>query len=220
MKMVLNNVFRPPYRPSSNGLAERAVQTLKKALRSNGESNIELSISKFLLQYRITPHSTTNISPSEMLMSRRIRSKLDCIFPYKDEIHTETIISKEELKSPKQWKPGDCVLAVDFRQGRRWVERRIEDVKNRIVWIKLPDGRNIRRHIDHVRSRQIAREHQNTENNQLEKSETNCDHRVVDETTQEKVPISIPDVNATSEIEPVSPTTQPTTNTGVVPRIV
>ena len=78
------------------------------------------------------------------------------------------------------------------------IEGRIEDVKNRIVWIQLPDGRNIRRHIDHVRSRQSARENQNTEINQLEKSETNCDHRVVDETTQEKVPISIPDVNAIS----------------------
>ena len=30
---------------------------------------------------------------------------------------------------------------------------------------------------------------QNTENNQLEKSETNCDYRMVDETTQEAVPI-------------------------------
>ena len=132
------------------------------------------------------------------------------------------MISNEELKSPKQWKPGYCVLDVYFRQGKRWVEGRTEDVKNRIVWIQLPDGRNIRRHIDHVRSRQSARENQNNhfENNHLEKSGTNCDHRVVDETTQEKVPISMPDVNATSEIEPVSPTIQPTTNTGVVPRIV
>ena len=163
-------MFTPPYHPSYNGLAERAVQTLKKALRSNGESNIELSISRFLLQYRITPHSTTNISPSEMLMNRRIRSKLDCMFPYKNEIHTEIMISKEELKSPKQWKPGDCVLAVDFRQGKRWLERRIEDINNRIVWIQIPDGRIIRRHIDHIRSRQSARENQDTENNQLEKS--------------------------------------------------
>ena len=88
------------------------------------------------------------------------------------------------------------------------------------MWIQLPDGRNIRRHIDHIRSRQSARENQNTENNQLENSETNCYHRVVDETNQEEAPISIPDVNATSEIEPVSPTIQPTTNTGVVQRIV
>ena len=88
------------------------------------------------------------------------------------------------------------------------------------MWIQLLDGRNIRRHIDHIRSRQSTREDQNTENNKLEKSETNCDHRVVDETTQEEVPISIPDVNATLEIEPVSPTSQPTTKTGVVPRIV
>ena len=38
-------------------------------------------ISRFLLQYCITPHSTTGISPSEMLIGRCPRSCLDLIIP-------------------------------------------------------------------------------------------------------------------------------------------
>ena len=82
----IKHMFRPPYHPSSNGLAERAVQTLKKSLLSNAESDIKLSVCRFLLQYRITPLTSTNRSPAEMLMNRKIRSKLDCMFPQKDEI--------------------------------------------------------------------------------------------------------------------------------------
>ena len=89
-----------------------------------------------------------------MLMNRKIRSKLDCMFPQKDEI----LQQNEELNCHKQWKPGDCVSAVDFRQGKRWIEGRIEDVKNRIVWTQLPGGRQIRRHIDHIRLRQSVKD--------------------------------------------------------------
>ena len=45
------------------------------------EDSIEVNVSRFLLQYRITPHSTTGILPAEMLMGQRPRSHLDLAFP-------------------------------------------------------------------------------------------------------------------------------------------
>ena len=61
-----------PYHPSSNGLAERAVQTFKDGMkRMSGEESLETRVSRFVFKYRITPSSITGVSPAEMLMGRK-----------------------------------------------------------------------------------------------------------------------------------------------------
>ena len=60
------------YHPASNGLAERAVQILKNALKKDpGGVSLDTQIARFLFHYQITPHSTTGIAPAELLMGRR-----------------------------------------------------------------------------------------------------------------------------------------------------
>ena len=74
----------PPYHPASNGLVVRAdLQTFKfkNFMKKIKEGSIEPNVSLFLLQYHITPHSTTGISSTEMLMGRRPHSCLDLIVP-------------------------------------------------------------------------------------------------------------------------------------------
>ena len=66
-----------PYHPSSNGLAERVIQVIKQALRSGKGGNVQEILSKFLFMYHITPHTTTGVPPSELLMGCCLRSRLD-----------------------------------------------------------------------------------------------------------------------------------------------
>ena len=67
----IRHVRSVPYHPTSNGLVERAVQTFKDFMKKMRDGSVEVNVSRFLLQYRITPHSTTVTSPAEMLMGRR-----------------------------------------------------------------------------------------------------------------------------------------------------
>ena len=69
------------YHPKSNGLAERAVKIVKDGLKKMSEGTIEDRIARFLFTYRITPQSTTQMSPAELLMGRRLRSRLDLLKP-------------------------------------------------------------------------------------------------------------------------------------------
>ena len=72
-----------PYHPSTNGLAERFVQSLKQALKVVERQGIpsQQCLAEFLLTYRVTPHSTTNESPSKLLMGRELRTCLDLLHP-------------------------------------------------------------------------------------------------------------------------------------------
>ena len=64
----IRHVRSAPYHPSTNGLAERAIQILKENLRKSKTGSLETSRSLF--KYRTTPHTTTGVSPAELLMGR------------------------------------------------------------------------------------------------------------------------------------------------------
>lgn len=75
----------PPHHPPSNGSGERGVQTcksvLKKLFLNNKNSNFEEVLSKFLFHYRNIPSTSTNKSPSELLLSYKCRSNMTLINP-------------------------------------------------------------------------------------------------------------------------------------------
>ena len=60
-----------PYRPSSNGLAERTVQTLKDRPRKLETGSFNEKLPTILLAYRNTRHATTGSTPAELLLRRR-----------------------------------------------------------------------------------------------------------------------------------------------------
>jgi len=64
------------YHPASNGLAERAVQTLKQGLKKLTDGCLDTKLFRFLFQYRITPHTTTGQTPAQLLMGRCLCSQL------------------------------------------------------------------------------------------------------------------------------------------------
>ncbi|XP_062620753.1 uncharacterized protein K02A2.6-like [Saccostrea cucullata] len=76
-KNGIRHIKTSPYHPSSNGCAERAVQTFKTAIKKITGGTIQERVHKFLFNYRITPQSTTGLTPSEMLMNRKLRSRLN-----------------------------------------------------------------------------------------------------------------------------------------------
>ena len=47
------------------------MQTLKRSLAKQKKGSLEERVSRFLLTYRTTPHATTGLAPSELLMSRK-----------------------------------------------------------------------------------------------------------------------------------------------------
>jgi len=77
----IQHVKSAPYHPASNDLAERIVQTFKASMKKETDGTVNTHMSRFLSQYRIAPHSTTGITPAEMLPAQRPRTQLDLLIP-------------------------------------------------------------------------------------------------------------------------------------------
>ena len=67
-------VTSSPHYPKSNGLVERNVQTVKQLLRKADESRHDAFLA--LLEFRNSPISGMDESPAELLMSRKLRTRL------------------------------------------------------------------------------------------------------------------------------------------------
>lgn len=80
-KNGVEHITSAPYHASSNGCAERAVQTFKSMMKKAGDGSLSTKVSRVLFSYRIIPQSTTGLSPAEMLQGRKLRSALDLIHP-------------------------------------------------------------------------------------------------------------------------------------------
>nr|XP_061825224.1 uncharacterized protein K02A2.6-like [Nerophis lumbriciformis] len=60
----IQHIRSAPFHPATNGLAERFVQTMKKALKTSQEQGSFLQrLHRFLLSYRNNPHATTKVPP-------------------------------------------------------------------------------------------------------------------------------------------------------------
>jgi transposase InsO family protein len=149
-------VQSPPKHPSSNGLAERAVQTVKHGVKKIQSGTLQERLQKFLLYYRVVAQSTTGLSPSELLLKRRLRTRLDLLRPslVAKVKKSQTGMTSYKGGKERQYKVGDSVLAKNFAAGPVWLKGQVvEVVSPTIVEIQLTDNRVVRRHLDSVRSR-------------------------------------------------------------------
>ena len=66
-----------PYHPATNGQLERFVQTFKRAMKT-GITKVTLNqrLCSFLLSYRTTPHSVTNVPSCVLFLQREVRTRL------------------------------------------------------------------------------------------------------------------------------------------------
>ena len=147
-----------PYHPASNGLAERAVQTLKEGLKKSTDGDIETRLARFLFHYRTTPHTTTGVTPAELLMGRKLRSHLDLLQPdLSSRILTRQAAQKiehDKRSKERTFEEDDQVYVRNFSNGPKWLPGKISAVLgSRHFEVKLNDDRIVKRHLDHVRIR-------------------------------------------------------------------
>ena len=125
----VKHVRTAPYHPASNGLVECAVQTLKTGLRKLKERTLETKLSRFLFAYRSIPHTSTSVSPAELMYKRPIRTAMDSLHP---DLSKKVPQGQEQQKATfdrhaqlRQFKVSDLVYAKSYGQGGQWLPGKI-----------------------------------------------------------------------------------------------
>lgn len=92
-----------PIYPQSNGMSEKSVSIVKNILRKAGEEGQDPYIG--LLEYRTTPIKGLNFSPSQLLFSRRLKTKLPmCTKLLEPEICSRSNVKDKLIKRQEKQK--------------------------------------------------------------------------------------------------------------------
>ena len=139
-KNGIRHIRSSPYHPSSNGLAERAVQYFKEGMKKYPSTEaLETRVSRFLFWYRLTSHSTTGIAPAQLLFGRIPRSQLDLLKPeLSDKVRERQQSQKnyhDRHSKPRSFEVDDPVFVKDFPTGKEWLTGTVSEVKGPLTCI-------------------------------------------------------------------------------------
>ncbi len=156
-KNGVSHIKSAPYHPATNGLAERAVQVFKQAMKKMTEGTLTDKIARFLFSYRITPQTTTGVSPAELLMGRTLRSRLDLLRP---DVARRVEDNQSHQKrrhdghaSIRSFSEGEEVYVRNYCRGaeKKWLPGRIVTCTGPVSYqVELQNGAICRRHQDQI----------------------------------------------------------------------
>ena len=146
-----------PYHPSSNGAAERFVQTFKQAMKASIKEPHPVAhrLVKFLLTYRSTPHVTTNVAPYTLFL-RELHTRFNLLQPdYECRVcqkQAEQVSHHDQHSKHRDFVPGQSVMVRNLRPGPKWISGIIIRQLGPLSFlIKLETGVHQKQHMDHIR---------------------------------------------------------------------
>ena len=102
------------------------------------DGSIETRLARYLLTYRVTPHSTTGISPCKLLKGRQLRTILDAVQP---SVGRKVHQSQEKMakyynhKSKERcFSPGDAVYVRSHTDhSPMWIPAVMKEMNNDLL---------------------------------------------------------------------------------------
>ena len=146
-KYGINHVTTPPYYPASNGLAERFVRTFKETILKEQESKQTdkfTAVRNVLRSYRWSLHTSTGLSPANMMFQHPIRTEFDMIKP----------VAPRGPQQTTKYSIGDPIWALNYQSNRshKWQSAIVtKHLGSMIYELRSSDGQYHKRHQNQLR---------------------------------------------------------------------
>ena len=135
-------------------------------LKDFGSRPTHHQLANFLLVYRSSSHSTTNRTPSELFLKRKLRTRMDLLRP---DSQVQTRVSEKQgsqkldhdrRSTQREYRVGETVMARNYRDGPRWMEGIVVERKGPLSYVvQVNHGMLWRRHIDQLRNGPSTAQH-------------------------------------------------------------
>ncbi|XP_008481824.1 uncharacterized protein K02A2.6-like [Diaphorina citri] len=142
-----------PFHPSTNGQAERYVQTIKKLLNCmhDEKGDVEYKLSQILIQLRKVPNADGK-SPYDLMFQREVRTDFHVMFRSEQE-ERENQGSRNRREPRRKFDVGDRVQVRNYTREGKWKFGRVLRREGRLHYqVELDEGNVWRRHVDQIRS--------------------------------------------------------------------
>ena len=153
----IRHVMGAPYHPSTNGLAERFVQSFKSALKADqSDRTMQHKLDRFLLAYRTAPHATTEVSPAQLLFGRNLKTRLDLLLPnLKRKVDGKLL--QNENKHLTVLSEGQKVWIRNYRSGPKWVSGTVLQPQGPLMYeVQTSNHQTWKRHVEQLRTRETS----------------------------------------------------------------
>ncbi|XP_011883552.1 PREDICTED: uncharacterized protein K02A2.6-like [Vollenhovia emeryi] len=193
--------FTAPYHPSTNGQAERFVQTVKSSLRKiltdprNRGLSLDDALRTFLVQYRITPHCVTGVAPAERMFKHQMRSRFTVNLSKEPKIVTSVNVDKKF----REFSVGETVRCRNYSGPLKWKRGKIIYRTGKLHYrVRLDDGRIWERHVDQLLRSGEYRDHSGEPGTEMDVNPPD----VMEERENETIPQNVGDAEVRLPAEP------------------
>ena len=143
------------------------MQTFKRAMKAGEKDGPSLNhcLTQFLLRYRSTPHSTTNVAPSELFLGHNLHTLFDLLKP---DIEKQVLSKQADQKEyhdkrakPHYFSSNQPVMVRDFRLNTdKWIPGTVVESLRPVTYkVQVEGGNILKRHIDHMLEQLGTEEH-------------------------------------------------------------
>ena len=117
---------------------------------------MDLRLAQILVKNRLQPHSTTGVTPAELLIGRKPRTHLDLLHPDRSKRVEEKHSSQKQCHDSRrirerEFKLGDSVYATNFQTGDSWLQGKISKDLGTRNYLKI--GKVVKRHVNQLKYR-------------------------------------------------------------------
>ena len=130
-------------------------------MRKIRNGTLEERLAKLLFNYLTTPHTTTGLTPGELMFGRCLSTRFDRIFP-SDRDRVEESQERQKYSFDKHTRDrifnlGDLVYVKNFHEGEKWLAGKMTRLIGNVMFEVFIEQlqKKVRRHRNQIKNRTV-----------------------------------------------------------------